>query len=244
VIDVAGTLYGTTQLGGVGYGAVFALNLQTGEEYSAHIFDDGFDGAFPYAGLIDVGGALWGTTEYGGGVQNCDGSGCGTVFFLNPVSLLEGAVPLFGGSNAAYPTASVIHAGSSLYGTSTAGGASGYGTVFSVQTKDSDESVVYSFQGGNDGAWPGPGLLKIGSLLYGVTFYGGGSTNCTAGLGGCGTLYSVNPKTGVEQVLHAFQAGSDGAAPGAALIKVGKTLYGTTAGGGPSGNGTVFAYTP
>jgi uncharacterized repeat protein (TIGR03803 family) len=104
--------------------------------------------------------------------------------------------------------------------------------------------TLHAFQGGKDGTWPGPGVLKVGSLLYGVTFSGGGSANCTEPAAGCGTLFSLNPTTGTEHVVHAFQAGNDGAGPGAALINVGGTLYGTTSGGGPSSNGTVFAYTP
>src|SRR6266851_618797 len=43
--------------------------------------------------------------------------------------------------------------------------------------------------------------------------------------------------------LHSFTGGSDGASPYAGLItnSSGNTLYGTTANGGSSGRGTVFA---
>jgi uncharacterized repeat protein (TIGR03803 family) len=44
-------------------------------------------------------------------------------------------------------------------------------------------------------------------------------------------------------VLHSF-SGSDGANPTAALIKVGRFLYGTTAGGGTCSAGTVFKINP
>ncbi len=250
LIDVGGTLWGTTQFGGVGdFGTVFALNPKTGYEYTLPFEGDGgtFPGAFPYASLINVAGTLWGTAQSGGGSNVCNGTnfGCGVVFYVVPGQPAEdGAIPLFGPPGATFPTSNLIDVSDTLYGTSTSGGSSGNGTVFSFSIKSSTQNVVYSFQGGNDGAWPGPGLLKVGGLLYGVTFYGGGSAACTSGPGGCGTLFSLNRKTGKEQVLHEFQAGSDGAGPGAALINVGGTLYGTTSGGGPSGNGTVFAYTP
>jgi uncharacterized repeat protein (TIGR03803 family) len=246
LLNVGGTLWGTTQFGGsAGLGTVFALNPKTGYEIAAHEFQGGFDGAFPYTSLINVGGTLMTTTEYGGGPQSCDGFGCGTVYIVYPKNPgNDGAIALFGSPNAAFPTGNVINVSGTLYGTSTNGGASGNGTVFSVALANSAEKVVYSFQGGKDGTWPGPGVLKVGSLLYGVTFSGGGSANCTEPAAGCGTLFSLNPTTGTEHVVHAFQAGNDGAGPGAALINVGGTLYGTTSGGGPSSNGTVFAYTP
>src|SRR6266404_3321853 len=41
--------------------------------------------------------------------------------------------------------------------------------------------------------------------------------------------------------LYSFTGGSDGGVPYAGLILSGNTLYGTTAGGGSSSNGTVFA---
>jgi uncharacterized repeat protein (TIGR03803 family) len=56
-------------------------------------------------------------------------------------------------------------------------------------------------------------------------------------------VYSVTP-AGVEKVVYAFQAGTDGYLPMSGLINVGGTLYGTTRNGGTSGLGTVFAVTP
>ncbi|HTZ70077.1 MAG TPA: hypothetical protein VMB71_05440 [Acetobacteraceae bacterium] len=42
-----------------------------------------------------------------------------------------------------------------------------------------------------------------------------------------------------EGAVYSFKGGSDGAYPDAAPIKIGATLYGTTAGGGAAGNGTA-----
>ncbi len=77
-------------------------------------------------------------------------------------------------------------------------------------------------------------LMNVGSTLYGMTV--GGVTY------GQGTVFSINPTTGVEKVLYSFFGEGDGAFPQAALVLVGKTLFGTTLfGGGPFQQGTVFS---
>ena len=106
-------------------------------------------------------------------------------------------------------------------------------------TKDGGESVVYSFKGGNDGAYPYAGLINVGGTLYGTTS-AGGSANCD---GGCGTVFKVTPR-GAKSVVYSFKGGRDGAVPVASLISVGGTLYGTAREGGRRGNGTVFAVAP
>jgi uncharacterized repeat protein (TIGR03803 family) len=77
--------------------------------------------------------------------------------------------------------------------------------------------------------------------------------NCNFDQGneGCGTVFSINPTTGVEKVLHSFGNGTDGSIPFAGLVDVKGTLYGTTAGGGGyttgcqySRCGTVFSVNP
>ncbi|MGH6878073.1 MAG: choice-of-anchor tandem repeat GloVer-containing protein [Rhizomicrobium sp.] len=99
--------------------------------------------------------------------------------------------------------------------------------------------VLYSFQGGSDGAAPYAGLIadKAGNL-YGTTYLGGGS-GCDQG-NGCGTVFSL--ANGAETVLHAFvgQPG-DGAWPWAGLIADDAgNFHGTTTAGGADASGTVF----
>ena len=82
LLDVNGTLYGTTELGGTyGDGTVFSIT-PSGKEKILHSFGSASDGTDPLAGLIDVDGTLYGTTAAGG--TGCGGSGCGTVFALTP----------------------------------------------------------------------------------------------------------------------------------------------------------------
>jgi uncharacterized repeat protein (TIGR03803 family) len=101
-------------------------------------------------------------------------------------------------------------------------------------------SVLHSFKGGSDGAFPSAGFTNVDGALYGTTSQGG--DGCS-GSYGCGTVYSISA-SGAETVLHAFKGGSaDGAYPAASLLNVNGTLYGTTAGGGSNGYGTVFSIT-
>jgi uncharacterized repeat protein (TIGR03803 family) len=74
LLDVDGTLYGTSAMGGqVGIGTVFAITT-SGAESVLCSWASGTDGEEPLAAVIDVGGTLYGTTQ-GGGTQSQ-----GTVF--------------------------------------------------------------------------------------------------------------------------------------------------------------------
>jgi len=241
MIDVGGTLYGTTIYGGAfQQGTVFSITT-SGVEKVLHSFGSGNDGAFPVASLINVGGRLYGTTESGG-------LGHGTVFSVTTSGVEKLLHSFAGGSDGAFPLAGLVNVGGSLYGTTKVGGGNGCcggsGTVFKVTTSGT-ESVVYSFKGMPDGAFPAAGLIDVGGTLYGTTATGG--TYCSNY--GCGTVFSITTG-GSENVLHSFGNGTDGKTPTAGLISVGGTLYGTTEGGGSYackiaffGCGTVFSIT-
>lgn len=69
LIEVNGTLYGTTAIGGGtgcapshGCGTVFSIRPK-GTERIRYTFNGGSDGASPTARLIEVGGVLYGTTN-------------------------------------------------------------------------------------------------------------------------------------------------------------------------------------
>lgn len=122
------------------------------------------------------------------------------------------------------------------------------------------ETVLYPFQGGNDGAGPIGSLVshKDGTL-YGTTQSGGGSSRCNIGSHwgpGCGTIFELVPSSSgyTEMLLHRFKGGSDGTGPYAGLTEgANGVFFGTTEYGGnstctnpsaPGGCGTVFSLTP
>ncbi len=143
-----------------------------------------------------------------------------------------------GGADGAYPIAGVIQdSKGNLYGTTNQGGASGAGVVFKVDTSG-NETVLYTFTGGADGAYPLWVVLASDSAanLYGTTAGGGTS--------GVGVVFKVDT-SGNETVLHTFTGGADGGNPEAGVIfGPGGLLYGTTAFGGQTNAGVVFELEP
>ncbi len=125
LIDVNGTLYGTTLGGSANDGTVFSLNPTTGALATITTFT-GANGAAPYAALTDVGGTLYGTTGAGGRAND------GTVFSLNPTSGVLTTLVTFTGANGAAPYAGLLDVNGTLYGTTRGGGTPYDGEVFSV----------------------------------------------------------------------------------------------------------------
>ena len=102
-------------------------------------------------------------------------------------------------------------------------------------------NVIHAFKGGRDGSHSNLApLVFSGGVVYGTTVQGGNS-GCYKNLG-CGVIFKVNVTSGVEKVVYAFKDNPDGAVPRAGVLKVGGTLYGTTAGGGTSGTGVVYKW--
>ena len=238
LIDVAGTLYGTTYSGGVnGSGTVFSV-VSPGTETVVYSFKGGRDGANPLAGLIKIGDKLYGTTSRGGAGRTCGATGCGTVFRLTSAGSHSVLYSFKGGKDGQYPEGDLLDMGGLLYGTTNRGGGSDWGTVFAV-TKAGAEEVVYAFNGPvfKDGAYPAAGLINVGGKLYGTTEGGGRSSNC--GLDGCGTVFELT-QGGIETVIYSFDGIVDGANPQGNLIDVGGVLYGTTQAHGSTNSGTVF----
>src|ERR1700685_343568 len=79
------------------------------------------------------------------------------------------------------------------------------------------EKVLYSFQGGADGANPSISLVTDSAgNLFGTTS-DGGTGACD---GGCGTVFELTPSGGqwTKSVIYSFQGGADGVVPAAGLI--------------------------
>jgi len=234
LINMGGTLYGTTFGGGVsGFGTVFAVT-SAGDEQVLYSFKGGSDGNGPNGGLINVDGMLYGTTRSGGATNS------GTVFKVTPAGAETVLYAFNGGADAANPEAGLINVGGTFYGTTANGGSINFGTVFRVTTAG-DEKVIYSFKGTPDAWDPVAPLINVGGVLYGTAYSGGTGYN-----GFYGAVFQVT-KQGAEKVVYSFQGGADGTNPAAGMINVGGTLYGTTAYGGIPGYdgfGTVFTLSP
>jgi len=250
-LDAVGNLYGTASGGGIhgGYGVVFRLvRGQNGRwtEQVLHSFN-GQDGANPTAALIfDEAGNLYGTTSSGGDLRGCDGIGCGVAFELMPGTSPHWArrvLHVFRGKDGSTPSGLVFDSAGNLYGTTYGGGAYGCGSVFELTPGDNSrwtESVLYSFEGGDDGSNPAAGLIfDVAGNLYGTTVSGGVS--------GAGTVFQLTPGAGgmwTETVLHFFGP-MDGFNPYAGVVfDPAGNLDGTTSRGGAYGRGAVFQLVP
>ena len=117
------------------------------------------------------------------------------------------------------------------------------------------QTVLYSFAGGADGAYPYAGLTADGNgNFFGTTSQGGTGKCGSGGNAGCGAVFELSPASSggwTEKVLYSFTNSPDGADPMAGVVLDGKgNLYGTTAAGGfvsgfcNSGCGTIFQLSP
>jgi uncharacterized repeat protein (TIGR03803 family) len=239
LINVKGTLYGTTNFGGAcgsqSSGTVYSITT-TGSEKVLYSFCDSASGAtIPTGGVISVDGTLYGPAgpSVDGDVYSISASGAYKVLYA-----FRG--PNYGDGYG--PNGSLLNVNGTLYGVTYLGGASssssgGDGMVYAL-TRSGKEKVLYSFQGAPDGSEPFSGLINVNGTLYGTTF-AGGKSGCQNNFG-CGVVYSTTT-SGSEKVVYRFKGGSDGGNPLASLVEVNGTLYGTTFGGGAHGLGTVFS---
>ncbi|MGA2591209.1 MAG: choice-of-anchor tandem repeat GloVer-containing protein [Bryobacteraceae bacterium] len=212
-------------------------------------FTDSSGGYQPVAPVIvGQGGVLYGST-YKGGLYND-----GTVFSLTPLSSPGRAwaqtvlYSFGGGTDGANPEMPlVLGPGGVLYGTTTAGGPSNLGTVFSLTPPASaggawTEEVLYAFSHNGRGATPGGLALGVTGEIYGVAAHGGAFN--------CGTVFVLEPPTSADQawsqrVLYSFQGGTDASSPSPAVsIGKGSVFYGTTFAGGDLNQGAIFSLTP
>ena len=271
VVSKGGSLYGVTINGGAyNQGAVFKLSPSKSGwtetvlySFCPEGYGDCSDGEWPEHAvpIFDKHGNLYGTTFFGGAYDY------GVVFELvktGKTTYTEKMLYSFtGGTDGGFPYAGLIFdKRGNLYGTTLTGGDvtgcnveqygvyAGCGVVFELTPPSGGsgawtETVLHSFTGDADGAFPWSGLIfDSKGNLYGDT---SGVDSMTQGVtSGYGTVFKLTPSGGswTETVLHVFD-NTDGAEPVGTLM-LGKKgmLYGTTAQGGAYGYGTVFALNP
>jgi uncharacterized repeat protein (TIGR01451 family) len=176
--------------------------------------------------------AFYGTAEAGGLY------GHGVVFRFDPT----GALPsisvrhhFVGNTTGSRPRAGLILVNGTLYGTTSAGGEGGAGTIFRVAigTVPTDAHVLNSFK--FHARFPAAELTLSDGLLYGTTSRG---TPADAGL-----VFSIRPGDAAPVPIHAFPASQTGTslglAPTAVIVSDG-VLYGAAENGEPLSAGAVF----
>lgn len=263
IVDQSGNLYGTTSHGGDlkspcfgDCGVVFELSRSSGTwtETVLHAFTDSDDGGYPHSKpALDASGNLYGTTEGGGNSGECT-TGCGVVYELSPSASGWTETILYNfrkSPDSNSPGGGVIFDSlGNLYSTAVLGGASGWGTVFSLSPSSGGwtEDIIYSFTGTYGDQYPSFGSLFMDSTgnLYGTT--PGRSDDPPYG-----NVFELTPSgSGWNYTsLYSFTDGPDGAgAQGTVVMDSSGNLYGTAPYGGQYsdscelGCGTVWQITP
>ncbi len=226
-------------------------------------FTGGADGGEVLAGVISDGaGNLYGTTESGGILTGlCAPQGCGVVFKIDSTGKETVLHRFTGGADGAFPAAALVRdAAGALYGTTLSGGACswiydamGCGVVFKLDPTTGQETVLYSFTGGSDGAAPEASLFfDNAGILYGTSSLGGGDASGQCQAIGCGVVFKLDPSTSTYTLLYSFTGAADGGQPIAGLVQDSAgNFYGATSSGGLNvsvcggfGCGVIFKLDP
>ena len=245
-----GNFYGTTVGGGAnGAGTVYRLapdgTLTTLHDFGAYIDQrqqTNADGVGPHRLVQGSDGDFYGTAFSGGT------AGRGTAYKVTAggaFTLLYEFAATAAGVNAdgAGPGAALIQgADGNFYGTATTGGPNAQGTVFQL-TPSGTLTTVHAFAPTAGDGTNGEGASPSGALLQSNdgTFYG---TATNGGADARGAVFSMTP-SGAVSLLHSFtRTGGEGVSPRGSLVRDSAgVFYGTTGGGGASGQGTVFQIT-
>ncbi len=249
--DAAGTVYGTTQGGGLvnsscflgsqGCGVVFALSPSSGgwTEKVIYGFTGGDDGDTPESGIVfDRQGNAYGTASNGGQYLY------GTVYELirSGSEWTESTLHGFAGLNdGAFPAAGLISdAAGNFYGTTSAG-----------SPQLNSDGVAYELTP-SSGGWLFTALYEFplpSNPMASLTLHNGdlyGSTT-SGGSYGFGSVFELMPGSGgwTASTLYSFMAQNDGDSPFSNVaVDAGGNVFGTTITGGQYSDGVVFEITP
>jgi uncharacterized repeat protein (TIGR03803 family) len=203
------------------------------------------NGAVPGYLIQGQDGNFHGMTLLGG--SNGDNNTGGTIFSVTPaggLSVVYNFCALTNCADGEDPGTLLQAANGSYFGVTQQGGIScfepnGCGTVFEF-TNAGSLVTLHSFcalPNCTDGYLPGAPLVAANGVFYSAVGLSGG---------GDGFLYKITP-TGTFSILYAFCSQTnctDGSGPGPIFRGANGNFYGTTAGGGTNGVGTIFEITP
>jgi uncharacterized repeat protein (TIGR03803 family) len=223
-----GKFYGTTPYSaGLYISIAYSVTSAPGSFSTVHTFTNA-EGQDVFAGLVQgTDGNLYGVASTQGA------NGYGTVFKMTTAGTVT-VLHSFDDSDGNYPYLPLFQASDgNFYGTTAYGGEYGAGVIFKI-TAGGKYTVLHNFEpGAGEGNQPSSSLTQAtDGMLYGVTYYGGGTAND-------GTLYRITT-TGTFATLHSFCSATgctDGSGPNTPLRQnTNGVLYGTTYSGGTSTN--------
>ncbi len=226
ILATDGFLYGCGRGGANAKGVVYRVDPASGAYTELHSFDQS-DGSLPSAALLQASDdRLYGTT-FAGGANNL-----GTVFRVDTSGTNFTSLHSFSGTDGSGPSVELVEASDgTLYGVTTAGGATDQGVAFTVAA--GVYNVLHSFTG-VDGASPAGGLLESPA----GTFYG---TATQGGPAGLGIVFRMDAAGTVTTVEDFGLPGAEAASPLGALLETADgSLFGTARFGGSYNLGGLF----
>jgi uncharacterized repeat protein (TIGR03803 family) len=161
-----GHLFGMTMHGGeYGEGVVFEYD-PAANVYTVQKDFDGISGATPVSGLLLASdNKLYGTTLEGGANDK------GVLFSFDPETKIFSKILDFDGvSKGAYPVGHLSQVNNGkLYGTTTRGGNSNHGIVFTLDISSQTYTKIFDFNQNTDGSYPHSLTYDGNDKLYGIT---------------------------------------------------------------------------
>ncbi|MFT6150417.1 MAG: putative repeat protein (TIGR03803 family) [Saprospiraceae bacterium] len=162
-------LYGVTPAGGTAnLGVIFKI-MPDGTGYvKLRNFAGGNLGSTPRQSFVSDGTFLYGMTTYGGSNNQGiiykvmpDGSGFSKIFDFT------------GGTDGIIPVSNLVYDGNYLFGMTNAGGINDFGTIFRILPDGNNYEKLFDFDGLTNGSNPVGALLIDGTVMYGITQFGG-----------------------------------------------------------------------
>jgi uncharacterized repeat protein (TIGR03803 family) len=237
------TLYTTAFLNSETVFDSYAVSINASSGREKVVADLGAAGVYGITSVVSLGFSgkdAFGTSSVAG--ANITGA----VFQLNLATDSATDIHDFGPQNTAdgmFPNGNIVVTKDTVYGATSEGGTPGQqgdGTIYKIDRATNTETIMHAFTG-PDGSYPIGGLTLMNGKLYGAAAQGGG--HCS-----CGTIFRLDPATGVFTVLRVLKP-AEGAHPEAPLVADKGILYGTRFSSAPNtcgkdGCGEVFSFKP
>jgi uncharacterized repeat protein (TIGR03803 family) len=174
-------------------------------------------------------------TNYGADANN---DGC--IFRYDPVTGKDTMVIVFDTADGREPGEGGLTlnpTNNKLYGMTLYGGVNDWGVIMSYDPATGKDTAYVKFDSVH-GRYPYGNLTydTVNKLFYGMTVNGGPKD--------FGVLFSFNPATGKDTVLHYFDSAHGSYPNGNLTFDTSEVLWGLTSSGGTDSSGVMFTYNP